>query len=143
MKLANVPISEAGSFEIPYETQIEKIKKAGGKYIDAGDYGAVFSLNGKAVKVSTDPIEIEHAKKLEDQQTVNFVHIYKVEEPKPGLGVITMDLLKPYTGDIPSNFIAALEKEAEEHGIDPEELDIRKSNIMMSPKDDHLKMIDV
>jgi hypothetical protein len=53
-----------------------------------------------------------------------------------------MPNMEPFTGEIPEEFIAKLEQEAENLGIDPEELDIRPDNFMIDSSG-NLKMTDV
>jgi hypothetical protein len=50
--------------------------------------------------------------------------------------------MKPFTGKVSDEFIAKLNKEASEVGIDPEELDIRPDNFMLDSQG-NLKMTDV
>jgi hypothetical protein len=54
-----------------------------------------------------------------------------------------MEVLGEYKGDIPEEFIQALEREASNYGINPQELDIRSDNFMVHPKSGKLKMTDV
>ena len=125
-----------------YQEVVDTIIAQGGTYKGKGDYGSVYLLDGKAVKVTTDTVELEHAEMLLGKNTQNFTHVFDVEVLSPKLGVITMDVLFPYKGEIPQDFIDSLEQEAEQLGIDPDELDIRPSNIMVDAQG-HLKMIDV
>ena len=53
-----------------------------------------------------------------------------------------MEVLGEFRGDIPEEWIEELEKESARLGIDPEELDIRPSNIMVNQKK-HLKLVDI
>jgi hypothetical protein len=125
-----------------YQEVVSDIIDQGGEYKGKGDYGSVYLLNGKAVKVTTDEVELEHAQILKGKNTENFTHVFDVDVRNPKLGIITMDVLIPYNGEIPQDFINSVEQEAEQLGIDREELDIRPSNIMIDAKG-HLKMIDV
>ena len=53
-----------------------------------------------------------------------------------------MEVLGEFKGDIPEEWIEALERESTRIGIDPEELDIRPSNVMVNQKN-HLKLVDI
>ena len=143
MKLSRIILEGPIGYDPEYNAIIDKIKDKGGKYLGAGDYGAVYLLGGRAVKVTTDEIEIEHALKLLGKKTKYFVHIHDVKEMNPKLGVITMDIMAPHRGEIPEEFLDALEKEAKKLGIDPDELDIRPDNFMEDPSTGKLKMTDV
>jgi hypothetical protein len=143
MKLSRIILEGPIGYDPEYNAIIDKIKDKGGKYLGAGDYGAVYLLGGRAVKVTTDEIEIEHALKLVGKKTKYFVHIHDVKEMNPKLGVITMDIMAPHRGEIPEEFLDALENEAKKLGIDPDELDIRPDNFMEDPSTGKLKMTDV
>ncbi len=143
MKLSRIILEGPIGYDPEYNAIIDKIKDRGGKYLGAGDYGAVYLLGGRAVKVTTDEIEIEHALKLLGKKTKYFVHIYDVKEINPKLGVITMDIMAPHRGEIPEEFLDALEKEAKKLGIDPDELDIRPDNFMEEPSTGKIRMTDV
>lgn len=143
MKLSRIILEGPIGYDPEYNAIIDKIKDKGGKYLGAGDYGAVYLLGGRAVKVTTDEIEIEHALKLLGKKTKHFVHIYDVKEMNPKLGVITMDIMAPHRGEVPEEFLDALEKEAKKLGIDPDELDIRPDNFMEDPSTGRIKMTDV
>lgn len=143
MKLSRIILEGPIGYDPEYNAIIDKIKDKGGKYLGAGDYGAVYLLGGRAVKVTTDEIEIEHALKLLGKKTKHFVHIYDVKEMNPKLGVITMDIMAPHRGEVPEEFLDALEKEARKLGIDPDELDIRPDNFMEDPSTGKIKMTDV
>ena len=143
MKLSRIILEGPIGYDPEYNAIIDKIKDKGGKYLGAGDYGAVYLLGGRAVKVTTDEIEIEHALKLLGKKTKYFVHIHDVKEMNPKLGVITMDIMAPHRGEIPEEFLDALENEAKKLGIDPDELDIRPDNFMEDPSTGKVKMTDV
>ena len=143
MKLSRIILEGPIGYDPEYNAIIDKIRDKGGKYLGAGDYGAVYLLGGRAVKVTTDEIEIEHALKLLGKKTKHFVHIYDVKEMNPKLGVITMDIMAPHRGEVPEEFLDALEKEAKKLGIDPDELDIRPDNFMEDPSTGKIKMTDV
>lgn len=143
MKLSRIILEGPIGYDPEYNAIIDKIKDKGGKYLGAGDYGAVYLLGGRAVKVTTDEIEIEHALKLLGKKTKHFVHIYDVKEMNPKLGVITMDIMAPHRGEVPEEFLDALEREAKKLGIDPDELDIRPDNFMEDPSTGKIKMTDV
>lgn len=134
-----------------YQEEVDKIIAKGGTPLgEPGDYGSAYLLNGRAVKVTTDEVELEHAeilrkkkkKRKEEKDIENFVHIFEVDVITPKLGIITMEALLPYEGKIPQDFIDRLEAEAKQLGIDPDELDIRPGNIMVD-REGNLKMIDV
>ena len=143
MKLTRILIGEILESNPGFEREIDKLKDKGATYIGSGDYGSVYLLNGKAVKVTTDEVELEHAQALEGKKTNNFVYIYDVQVINPKLGIITMDVMGKFKGEIPEEFIYNLEREAKLLGIDPEELDIRPDNFMVHPKSGKLKMTDV
>jgi len=146
MNLNRITLGEVLQYDPDFEAEVDKIKNQGGVYISdnpSGDYGTAFLLNGKAVKVTTDEIELEHAKKLQGKKTNNFVYIYDVNQISPKLGVITMEVLGKYDGPVPDEFVEATEKEAKRFGINPEELDFVGDNVMQNPRSGKLKMIDV
>ena len=143
MKLTRVLLEGPLAFDPDYNRQVDKIRDKGGIYLGSGDYGSVYLLNGRAVKVTTDEVEIEHAEILNGKKTNNFVKIHDVEVINPKLAIITMSNMAPYKGDIPDEFLDELEAEATRLGIDPEELDIRPDNFMVDPDSGKLKMTDV
>tara|TARA_R110002012_G_scaffold277017_1_gene464148 strand:+ start:499 stop:939 length:441 start_codon:yes stop_codon:yes gene_type:complete len=146
MKTSRITLGEVLQYDPDFEKEVDKIKNQGGVYISdkpSGDYGTVFLLNGKAVKVTTDSVELEHAQKLKGKKTNNFAFIYDVEVKHPKLGIITMEVLAPLTQEIPEEWIFSTEKEAKRFGIDPDELDFVGDNVMQHPKSGKLKMIDV
>jgi hypothetical protein len=143
MKLSQIILEGPLQYDPGFNREIDKIQDQGGKYLGSGDYGSVYLLNGKAVKVTTDQDELDHAEILKGKKTNNFVYIYDVERLEDKLGIITMEVMGEYKGEIPEEFIDALEKEAERYNIDPEELDIRPDNFMINPKSGKLKMTDV
>ena len=142
MRLSHVILGEILYYNPEFEKEIDKIKDQGGKYLGSGDYGAAYLLNGRVYKVTTDEIELEHAHTLKGKKTNNFAHIYDVEEINPKLGIIQMEVLGDFKGEIPEEWIDEVEAEAERMGIDPEELDIRPSNVMLNQKK-HLKLVDI
>ena len=143
MKLTQIILEGPLEYDPDFNRQIDKIQDQGGKYLGSGDYGSVYLLNGKAVKVTTDSIELDHAEKLLGKKTNNFVYIFNVERLNDKLGIITMEVMGEYKGEIPEEFIDKLEKEATNYNIDPDELDIRPDNFMVHPKSGKLKMTDV
>lgn len=143
MKLSQIILEGPLQYDPDFNREIDKIQDQGGKYLGSGDYGSVYLLNGKAVKVTTDQDELDHAEILKGKKTNNFVYIFDVERLQDKLGIITMEVMGEYKGEIPNEFIDALEKEAERYGINPEELDIRPDNFMVHPKSGKLKMTDV
>ena len=143
MKLSQIILEGPLEYDPDFNREIDKIQDQGGKYIDSGDYGSVYLLNGKAVKVTTDPIELDHAEILKGKKTNNFVYIYDVERLGEKLGIISMEVMGEFKGEIPEEFMDALEKEASNLGIDPDELDVKKDNFMVHPKSGKIKMVDV
>jgi hypothetical protein len=143
MKLSKIILEGPLEYDPGFSREIDKIQDQGGKYIGSGDYGSVYLLNGKAVKVTTDEVEIEHAEILKGKKTNNFVFIYDVKKLDTKLGIITMEVMGEYKGEITNEFIDALEKESSNLGIDPDELDLRPDNFMVHPKSGKLKMTDV
>ena len=143
MKLSQIILEGPLEYDPDFNKQVDKIQDEGGKYLGSGDHGSVYLLNGKAVKITTDQIELEHAELLKGKKTNNFVYIYDVDRLGDKLGIITMDVMGRNKGDIPEEFIDALEAEALHYSIDPDELDIRPDNFMIHPKSGKLKMTDV
>ncbi len=143
MKLSQIILEGPLQYDPDFNREIDKIQDQGGKYLGSGDYGSVYLLNGKAVKVTTDQDELDHAEILKGKKTNNFVYIFDVERLQDKLGIITMEVMGEYKGEIPNEFIDALEKEAQTYGIPPDELDIRPDNFMIQPKSGKLKMTDV
>lgn len=143
MRLSDIILGEILQYDPDFDREVEKIKDQGGKYLGSGDYGSAFLLNGRVYKVTTDYIELEHAKILQGKKTNNFVYIYDVEVLQPKLGIIQMEVLGEFKGEVPEEFVQATESEAQQLGIDPEELDFVGDNVMIHPKSGKLKMIDV
>ena len=131
---------------------VNSIKDQGGRLIGTGDYGNVYELDGRVVKVTTDETELEHAEILKNKTTKHFVKILDVEVIKNSLGIITMenlDRLSP-EDEITEDFIEELQQEAESLGVDPDELDlwvrgenIKRDNFMKDPTTGQIKMVDV
>jgi len=142
MRLSHVILGEILYYDPDFEREVEKVKDQGGKYLGSGDYGSAFLLNGRVYKVTTDSIELEHAEILKGKKTNNFAYIFDVEEINEKLGIIQMEVLGEFKGDIPEEWIEATEAEAERFGIKPDELDIRPSNVMVNQKN-HLKLVDI
>ena len=143
MKLSKIILEGPLQYDPDFNREIDKIQDQGGKYLGSGDYGSVYLLNGRAVKVTTDEIELDHAEILKGKKTNNFVYIYDVKVLEPKLGIIEMEVLGKFKGDIPEEFVDATKAEAQRFGIDPDELDFVGDNIMVHPKSGNLKMIDV
>tara|TARA_R110000822_G_scaffold147095_1_gene286143 strand:- start:1205 stop:1636 length:432 start_codon:yes stop_codon:yes gene_type:complete len=143
MKLSKIILEGPLEYDPGFEKQVEKLKDQGATYIGSGDYGSVFLLNGKAVKVTTDEVEIEHALIIKGKKTNNFVYIFDVEVIDKKLAVIEMEVLGKFKGEVPEDFVLATEKEATRLGIPSDELDFVGDNIMIHPKSSKLKMIDV
>lgn len=125
-----------------YMERVNDIIDQGGEFLGSGDYGSVYLVGDVVKKVTSDEVEIEHAEILKGKQTEYFVPIIDVEVINPKLAIITMPNMEPFTGEIPEEFIEGLEQEAEQLGIDPEELDIRPDNFMKD-RSGNLKMTDV
>ena len=142
MRLSNVILGEILYYDPDFEREVDKLQDQGGKHLGSGDYGSAYLLNGRVYKVTTDEIELEHAQLLKGKKTNNFAHIYDVEVIQPKLGIIQMEVLGEFKGEIPEEWVEAVEKEAERYNIDPKELDIRPSNIMVNQKN-HLKLVDI
>jgi len=142
MRLSHVILGEILYYDPGFEKEVEKVKELGGKYLGSGDYGSAYLLNGRVYKVTTDSIELEHAHILKGKKTNNFAFIYDVEEINEKLGIIQMEVLGEFKGDIPEEWIEATEAEAQRMGLDPEELDIRPSNVMVNQKN-KLKLVDI
>ena len=122
--------------------RVNDIIDQGGEYLGAGDYGSVYLVGDIVKKVTSDEVEIEHAQILKGKRTKYFVPILDVEVVNPKLAIISMPNMNTYNGEIPEEFINGLEQEAENLGIDPEELDIRSDNFMTDSRG-NLKMTDV
>jgi len=142
MRLSHVILGEILYYDPDFEREVEKVKEQGGKYLGSGDYGSAYLLNGRVYKVTTDSIELEHAEILKGKKTNNFAYIFDVEEINEKLGIIQMEVLGEFKGEIPEEWIEATEAEAERLGIKPDELDIRPSNVMVNQKN-HLKLVDI
>ena len=129
-----------------YQELVNDIIDQGGEYLGEGDYGAVFLVGDKVMKVTTDSEELEDAQQIKGQKTKYFVHIHDVEVRSPKLGIITMEDLEPFTGsekDVPIDDII---EEAEMLGIYPD-LEgpggsIKMDNLMQD-KTGRIKVIDV
>lgn len=143
MKLSRILISEILQSTPGFDREIDKLSDQGGKYIGSGDYGSAYLLNGKVYKVTTDEVELEHALILKGKKTNNFVYIFDVKVLEPKLGIIEMEVLGDFKGEVPEEFQDRTEKEAQRLGIDPDELDFIGDNVMVHPKTGKLKMIDV
>jgi len=142
MKLSSI-LLEIVEPSLKYNKLVDKIQQDGGNFLGSGDYGSVYQVGDKAVKVTTDEVELEHAQILKGINTEHFAFIHDVSIIDPKLGIITMELLKPYEGEITKDFIEAVKQEAEANLIDPSELDFVGDNVMVDPKSGKLKMIDV
>jgi hypothetical protein len=80
-----------------YQELVDDIVDQGGEYVGEGDYGVVFLVGDKIMKVTTDSEELEDAQKIKGQKTKYFVYIHDVEVRNPKLGIITMENLEPYS----------------------------------------------
>lgn len=155
MKLLNI-ILENPLVDIPEDGRnlrdvVSLLKSKGGTVVGSGDYGTVVVIGNKAYKVTTDEVELEHAEILKGKNTKHFAKIYDLKVLNPKLGVIVMDNLDrlPEDRKIPQEFIEGLEEEAEDLGIDPEELDIwvngnktKRDNFMLDSRG-NIRMVDV
>jgi hypothetical protein len=142
MRLSHVILGEILYYDPDFEKEVDRLLDQGGKHLGSGDYGSAYLLNGRVYKVTTDEIELEHAELLKGKKTNNFAKIYDVEIINPKLGIIQMEVLGEFKGNIPEEWVDAVEKEASRYGIDPDELDIRPSNVMVNQKK-HLKLVDI
>ena len=129
-----------------YQELVDDIVDQGGEYVGEGDYGAVFLVGDKIMKVTTDSEELEDAQKIKGQKTKYFVYIYDVEVRNPKLGIITMENLKPYTASPSTVPIEDIYDEADNLGISPD-LEgpggsIKMDNIMQDRRG-NIKVIDV
>jgi len=129
-----------------YQELVDDIVDQGGEYVGEGDYGVVFLLGDRIVKVTTDSEELEDAQKIKGQKTKYFVYIYDVEVRNPKLGIITMENLEPYTADPDEIPIDEIMEEADQLDIYPD-LEgpggsIKIDNIMQDRRG-KIKIIDV
>ena len=125
-----------------YMERVNDIIDQGGEFLGSGDYGSVYLVGDVVKKVTSDEVEIEHAEILKGKKTKYFVPIIDLEVVNPKLAIITMPNMEPFTGEIPEEFIEGLEQEAQQLGIDPEELDLRPDNFLKDQLG-NLKMTDV
>ena len=129
-----------------YQQLVDDIITQGGKYLGEGEYGVVFQVGDKVVKVTTDSEELEDAQQIKQQTTKYFVYIYDVKIVDAKLGIITMQDLEPFTGSEQDVPIEEILEEADILGIYPD-LEgpggsIRLSNLMQDRKG-RIKVIDV
>jgi len=129
-----------------YQELVNDIIDQGGEYLGEGDYGVVFSVGDKVMKVTTDSEELEDAQQIKQQKTKYFVYIYDVEVRNPKLGIITMEDLEPFTGSEQDVPIDDIMEEADMLGIYPD-LEgpggsIKMDNLMQDKKG-RIKVIDV
>jgi len=129
-----------------YQELVNDIIDQGGEYLGEGDYGVVFSVGDKVMKVTTDSEELEDAQQIKGQKTKYFVYIYDVEVRNPKLGIITMENLQPFTGSEKDVPIEEIQEEADMLGIYPD-LEgpggsIKMDNLMQD-KTGRIKVIDV
>jgi hypothetical protein len=142
MRLSHVILGEILYYDPGFEREVDKIQDQGGKHLGSGDYGSAYLLNGRVYKVTTDEIELEHAQQLKGKKTNHFAYIYDVEVIEDKLGIIQMEVLGEFKGEIPEEWVDSVNREAAQYGIDPDELDIRPSNVMLNQKK-HLKLVDI
>jgi len=129
-----------------YQELIRQIVEKGGKYLGEGDYGVVFLVGDKVLKVTTDSEELEDAQQIQGQKTKYFVYIYDVEVRNPKLGIITMENLDPFTGSEKDVPIEEIEEESKMLGIDPDlerQGGSSKMDNLMQDKRGRIKVIDV
>ncbi|CAB4125121.1 hypothetical protein UFOVP54_64 [uncultured Caudovirales phage] len=129
-----------------YQELVNDIIDQGGEYLGEGDYGVVFLVGDKVVKVTTDSEELEDAQQIKQQRTKYFVYIYDVEVRNAKLGIITMEDLEPFTGSEKDVPIDDIMEEADLLGIYPD-LEgpggsIKMDNLMQD-KRGRIKVIDV
>lgn len=142
MKLSSIILSEIYDSTSEYRILIQKLKNKGAEHLGSGDYGSAWKLNGKVYKVTTDDIELDHAKRLKGLDTRYFAKIYDVKTIKSDLGIIEMEILSKTSQKPSKNFLKELEIEAQNYNIDPLELDYNSENFM-EDNTGNLKMIDV
>ena len=129
-----------------YQELVNDIIDQGGEYLGEGDYGVVFMVGDKVLKVTTDSEELEDAQQIKQQRTKYFVYIYDVEVRNAKLGIITMEDLQPFTGNEKDVPIDDIMEEADLLGIYPD-LEgpggsIKMDNLMQD-KRGRIKVIDV
>ena len=142
MKLSKIISEMSFGYDPEFEAEVKKLTDQGAKFLGQGDNGKAYELNGKVYKITTDEVELEHAQLLKGKTTENLAHIYSVEQINTRLGTIEMENLEEYQGEVPQEFIDAVELEVVTHQIDVDELDIRPSNVMQDTKG-KLKLVDI
>lgn len=152
MKLVEVIFENLIKSSPAFQQAVNDIKAKGGTLIGSGDYGNVYQLDDKVLKVTTNETELEHAEILKGKFTEYFVKIHDVEIIKNSLGIITMDNMDKLSpkDEISDEFIEELQQEAESLGINPDELDmwvngdnIKRDNFMKDSSTGKIKMVEV
>lgn len=152
MKLVKIILENFLMGSSAFSDAVQSIKDKGGKFIGSGDYGKVYQVGDKVMKVTTDETELEHAQILKGKTTKNFVNILDVEVIKDNLGIITMENMDTLdsSDEIDERYLEDLQSEAESLGIDSDELDmwvngdnIKRDNFMKDPITGNIKMVDV
>ena len=64
MKLSKILLESPLQYDPDFNREVDKVQDQGGKYLGSGDYGSTYLLKGKAVKVTTDEIELDHDEPL-------------------------------------------------------------------------------
>lgn len=66
-------------------------------FLGSGQYGKVFKIKGEelALKVTTDPYELEVSKKLKGHSLLTFIEMYFVKVLESGHGIKVSELLYP------------------------------------------------
>lgn len=139
-------------------------------YIGSGQNGSAYRKGSTVVKVTTDEVELEHAKIVEDKKYPSLNPISNVEVHNPQLGTYHTPLLTPIPSQAKSNInkyaqkitkyietgeedlieglLPSLQKffkqvriDFKKAGIPLDETDIQGDNVMVDASD-KLKMID-
>lgn len=140
------------------------------KFLGRGQNGSVYGKDGVAVKITTDEVELEHAKEAENKKLSSLTPITNVEIHSPDLGTYQMPIMKPipeeaknainkYNQEITEfletreeDLIQGLPKSLQKFfqqvrrdflsaGIPLDETDIQGDNVMVDPSG-KLKLID-
>lgn len=79
-------------------------------YVGRGQNGSVYRKGDVAIKITTDEVELEHAKKIEGKTFPSLNPISNVEVHSPDLGTYTT----PFLSTVPSQVKGAIDKYAKE-----------------------------
>ena len=69
MKLLNILLNEVLDTTPEFNQEVSKLKDQGATFIGQGDYGKVFQLGDKIIKITSDSDEILHVKLLKGKKT--------------------------------------------------------------------------